>query len=242
MPTYNRLYKPGGDRLIAEAVQSFLMQDYPNKELIILNDTPGQKLIVSAPGVVVYNFNERFASLGDKCNAGIQLATGQYVTRWDDDDISLPKRLSKCVDRLQDGAIGVLVVAGYWWLNGEYSVCEGRYGFQQDLYSASLIRRVGYRPISNGEDQAIRKDCLQAAGENNVRVAEYLPTADEFHYIYRWANTENYHLSDSHSDTERRYREIGQFEIKRGSFLIKPVWYRDYESETQCQLQSSVES
>ena len=43
MPTYNRI--PGRQFLIDEALESFLLQDYEDKELIICNDTPGQKLL-----------------------------------------------------------------------------------------------------------------------------------------------------------------------------------------------------
>jgi len=70
--TYNR--SPQHQWLLEEAVESFLRQDYSEKELIILNDCPGQELVCDAPGVVVINIPRRFHSHGEKLNAGIALA------------------------------------------------------------------------------------------------------------------------------------------------------------------------
>jgi hypothetical protein len=99
-PTYNR--PPRYQHLLEEAIASFLRQDYPNKELIVINDCPGQELICDEPGVRVVNVAERFPSIGDKLNAAVGLARGELIARWDDDDISLPWRLSLSVERLGD--------------------------------------------------------------------------------------------------------------------------------------------
>jgi hypothetical protein len=53
-PTFNRL--PGSQWLLEEAIESFLRQDYAYKELLVLNDCPGQELICDAPDVFVINF------------------------------------------------------------------------------------------------------------------------------------------------------------------------------------------
>jgi glycosyltransferase involved in cell wall biosynthesis len=62
-PTYNR--PPHHQHLLEEAIESFLRQDYANKELIVLNDCPGQELLCDAPGVRVVNAAERFPSISD---------------------------------------------------------------------------------------------------------------------------------------------------------------------------------
>jgi len=88
MPTYGR------PDYVPEAVFSFLAQDYPNKELILLNDCEGQVFEGDVPGVRVFNQDECFSSLGEKRNAAIELARGEMIAVWDDDDLSLPWRLS----------------------------------------------------------------------------------------------------------------------------------------------------
>ena len=64
MPTYNRC--PDNKYLIDESLESFLLQDYEDKELIICNDTPKQELNFSHEGVRVFNLPERFPTLSDK--------------------------------------------------------------------------------------------------------------------------------------------------------------------------------
>src|SRR5215203_4271785 len=67
--TYNR--PPSHQHLIEEAIESFLRQDYPNKELIIVNDAAGQELVCDAPGVRTFNVSERFPNLGEKYNYAV---------------------------------------------------------------------------------------------------------------------------------------------------------------------------
>lgn len=95
MPTYGRpLYVP-------EAIKCFVWQDYPNKEIVIINDCEGQEYECDIPGVRIINTRERFKSLGDKRNYAISLAAGEIIAVWDDDDISLPWRLSHTVRDMQ---------------------------------------------------------------------------------------------------------------------------------------------
>lgn len=236
MPTYNRLKSRKDGTvdavLVEEAIESYVRQTLPNKQLIILNDTPGQTLHLPRDyreehNIRLLNWNSRQKTLGDKCNYGIGLATGDYVTRWDDDDISLPHRLSACVDQLQDlGDPKLLIVEGYWmtWQNG-WDAKQGRYGFQQDLTLRTLADKVRYRSISSYEDQRFRQDC-QEASEGSF--AYYAPQIPDFHYVYRWSGTGSYHASNGGSDTESKYREIGAMPILQVDYELQPHWAQDY--------------
>lgn len=95
MPTFGR------PELVPESVAMFLAQDYLNKELIVLNDCPGQEYVMDLPGVRVINAPCRYESLGAKRNAAIEIARGSIIAVWDDDDVYLPWRLSYCVARMQ---------------------------------------------------------------------------------------------------------------------------------------------
>lgn len=245
LPTYNRVRQDQltgrySCELVEEAVESFLRQTYRHSELIILNDTPDQNLYYDPPDprVRIYNFSTRFKTLGDKCNYGISLARGSYVTRWDDDDISFPTRLESCVKLLQNGRIKVLQVGGYWWMDqGKYEACEGLYGFQQDLYATEVAAKTGYMSKSNGEDQDMRRDCIAAVGHHEY--VKYLPTPAMAHYIYRWSDTGAVHLSCSDPDPEKKYQQIGKMPVCRVNYKLNPHWNTDYIEAIKCLLHPS---
>lgn len=88
MPTYGR------SKYVPEAIWCFLEQDYPKKELIVLNDCTQQVYEGELPDVRFVNVPSRFATLGEKRNAAIELAQGDVILVWDDDDLYLPWRLS----------------------------------------------------------------------------------------------------------------------------------------------------
>lgn len=100
MPTFGRF--PHLAYLVEEAVECFLRQTYEDRELIIYNDTPGQNIQFHHPKVRVINTNFRYATLGDKLHWMLEQAQGEYICRWDDDDLSLPWRLSYSVAKLFD--------------------------------------------------------------------------------------------------------------------------------------------
>src|ERR1017187_5707985 len=82
-------------RILEEAVYSFLNQDYAGpKELLILNDFAQQTIFFEHPQVTVVNLSERFGSVGEKRNAAAALCRHDLLAVWDDDDIYLPHRLS----------------------------------------------------------------------------------------------------------------------------------------------------
>ena len=84
MPTFGRA------DYVAESIAMFLEQDYPNKELIIVNDCPGQTLEGRFPNVRIINSPARWQHLGDKRNHAIELSNGEFIAVWDDDDVYLP--------------------------------------------------------------------------------------------------------------------------------------------------------
>ena len=232
--TYNR--PPSHQHLLEEAIESFLRQDYPNKELIILNDCPGQELVCDAPGVRVLNVPERFPSLGDKWNALVRLARGELIAPWDDDDISLPWRLSLSVERLGDA--DYFNPRSYWYLDNQGLHFDHAVGY---AHNASIFTRValetvgGYPSISLGYDAAI-----DGAFSRSVRVLDPLKgdralTRSEWFYVYRWG-VSPVHVS-ARTD-EGYYREVGMLPVVEGRYRLSPHWQRYYVAETRRMLES----
>lgn len=236
-PTYNR--PPSHQHLIEEAIESFLRQDYPNKEMLILNDTPGQELYCDAPGVVVVDVEQRFPTLGEKCNAAVRMSRGDLIAPWDDDDISLPWRLSLSLEKLGDG--GVFNPRAYWFMAGNTIKSDHTVGY---AHNASLFTRAafekagGYRAISSGYDRDIDTAFSREIKHMYDPVRRRSPKLEktEWSYIYRWGVSRR-HVSAGGGD-EGSYPQIGAQQIVEGRFRLQPGWQQDYVQLTQSALES----
>lgn len=236
-PTFGR--PPGRQHLIEEAIQSFLLQDYPNKELIVLNDCPGQELVCNAPGVRVVNVSERFPSLGDKRNAGVALARGDLIATWDDDDISLPWRLSLSYQML--GNADYFNPQSCWFRHsGKMEAQHGSIvGANMSLFRRDALRAIGgYPSLTLGEDQvfdaAMRATVVTRGGAASGDPE--LPPEDWF-YIYRWGESD-FHLS-GRSDADF-WDEVGKRPFTPGRFVLAPRWRVDYVAEAEARLRTLI--
>lgn len=95
MPTYNRR------AFVAQAIHYFLCQDYPNRELLILDDGDDrvEDLTPDDPRIRYIGLERRLI-LGEKRNLACQLAQGPIIVHWDDDDWMAPHRLRYQVEQL----------------------------------------------------------------------------------------------------------------------------------------------
>jgi len=227
-PTYNR--SPNYQWLVEEAIESFLRQDYPDKELIILNDCPGQELICDAPDVFVINLPRRFRSYGEKLNAAIALAQGNIIALWNDDDIMLPWRLSKSLERLADA--DYYNPHAYWFLDpqGLHKDQATGVGHICSIFTRSAFDVVDGYPHTTGNEDLILDQCL----ESHPNVKQANPSAlpiHEWFYIYRWG-VSPVHLSGIKPHDEW-YNKIGQMPVEQGQYVLRPHWKEDYVNTTR---------
>ncbi len=110
MPVYN------GEEYVGEAIESILGQTFDDFEFIIIDDgSIDESLnIIKAyhdPRIILI-CNETNLRLIPSLNKGLKAARGQYIARMDADDISLPGRLARQVEFMeQNPTIGV---CGTW--------------------------------------------------------------------------------------------------------------------------------
>lgn len=97
MPAYNTA------RYIREAIDSVLDQDYPNKELIVIDDgsTDGTLELLASYGDRIRLITQRNQGSAVARNAGLAAAQGEYIAFLDSDDIWLPGKLRLQVDHLR---------------------------------------------------------------------------------------------------------------------------------------------
>jgi glycosyltransferase involved in cell wall biosynthesis len=271
--TYNRA--PEYQHLVEEGIESFLRQDYPadRRELIIHNDCPSQVLrpqvLRLGPGFIavhegdgswtyegvgkvrVYHSPRRIGSLGEKYNFAIQQARGDLVCPWEDDDISLPWRISQGVFFLTIGADHPGHPVMYDPKNGRFLLpddCPVKRSYwkpPQVLYSegnnrpvwkhnvgirhhASIFTRkawaaAGGYPACSGAQDAIFDGML--GGSQLPAFPQGIPPL-EWAYLYRWG-VSPVHLS-GRTPHDAFYEEVGKMPVKAGTFVLKPHWRKDY--------------
>jgi len=95
MPTCNR--RP----FVRFAVADFLCQDYPDLELIVLDDgTDAVGDLMPADNRIRYIRLDRKHTIGAKRNLACEEARGDVIVHWDDDDWAAPWRVSHQVAAL----------------------------------------------------------------------------------------------------------------------------------------------
>jgi len=100
-PTANR------QKFLPLAINYFLAQDYPNKELMIIDDgvTSCAELIPNHSQIKYFYSSNKLGTIGIKRNIACDKANGEIILHWDDDDWYAPDWISRQVDaQLNSGA------------------------------------------------------------------------------------------------------------------------------------------
>jgi glycosyltransferase involved in cell wall biosynthesis len=140
----------------AQAIQYFLRQDYHPKELVILDDGrhPISDLVPGDPRVRYVRLPSAVPA-GAKRNMGCELASGQLIAHWEDDDWSAVSRLSSQVRALVSETADACVIDSVY----HYDVARGR-AWQENpgkamsgtlVYRRELWKRRPYDPVEQGD-------------------------------------------------------------------------------------------
>lgn len=102
MPTANRA------KYVPFAIRYFLEQDYPKKELIIVDDGKDsiEYLLPKNPNIQ-YFYSKPLGTIGVKRNYACRQAKGEIIMHWDDDDWHAPDWISKQVNYLTTSGANV---------------------------------------------------------------------------------------------------------------------------------------
>jgi glycosyltransferase involved in cell wall biosynthesis len=178
MPTYNRR------AFVPQALEYFQRQDYPNRELIIVddgNDAIGD-LTQGVPGVQYFHLPRR-KSIGAKRNLACARARGQIIAHWDDDDWYSSDRLRYQVmpivagkadmTGLENAFVLQLPTGEFWTINPQLhqqlfvgNVHGGTLVYRKDL----LTHGLRYPEINLAED-AYLLHCATRRGTRLVRLS-----------------------------------------------------------------------
>ena len=195
MPTRNR--RP----FVSQAIWYFLRQDYPERELVILDDgdDPVQDLMPRDDRIRYVRLPGRMA-LGAKRNRACELSQGSVIAHWDDDDWQAANRLTLQVRALMDSraeVTGAGELLHYALMRGEawlYRRAPGDLPWVAGgtmLYRRSFWSAHTFREIDVGEDNAFVWD---------VPAGALYPMANSSYYlaVIHGGNTAPKHLDDPH--------------------------------------------
>jgi len=147
IPCYNQA------RFLAEAIESVLGQDYPHKEVIVVNDgSPGNEREVASrfEGGIVYIEQENKGVSGAR-NTGIRAARGDYIAFLDGDDVYLPHALTELASYL-DGNHETALVCADSLLFDDTGPLEGFYSSRSGVprdFSNFRWDTVSYYPMTS---------------------------------------------------------------------------------------------
>ena len=156
MPTYNRR------EWLGRSIGCFLAQDFADAELLILDDGSDSvaDLIPDNQRIRYHRLNQRH-NLGAKRNLGCELARGDLIAHWDDDDWYPPWRLAQQIGELNESGDDVCGSSQLYFLDGPSRLA---YHYVYDgplrpcvagstfVYRKSYWQRHAFREISKGED------------------------------------------------------------------------------------------
>jgi glycosyltransferase involved in cell wall biosynthesis len=231
MITYGRV------EFLEESLQSFLNQDYDGeKELVIVNDYPQQKLIFDHPEVRIFNLDYTFETIGQKENFAVEQCKGDIIAVWDDDDVALPNHLSNINKYFIEGSDLLHWHKGVLFNVPNIQAITGL-GNSGIVYSRKAWEAIGRHPLENAGYDMTFVIKIKTMFPNNIIFAE--PNDDEVSWFYVWGGR-GYHMSGMGSDNDdskpnvivRHFEHIEslrmQGKIPTGDIYLNPNWKYDY--------------
>jgi glycosyltransferase involved in cell wall biosynthesis len=156
MPTADR------GRFWPRAVEYFLRQDYPNAELVVVDDgtEPAVDLLPASERIRGIRLDTR-ATIGEKRNLACGAARGDIIVHWDDDDWQAPHRLRYQVVALRELGVDICGINHLLFYDVRTGrAWEYRYPAQRPAwlsgstlcYTRSFWERHPFAPVDEGED------------------------------------------------------------------------------------------
>jgi len=183
--------QPGRLLELGRSFHCFARQSYPERELVVVHDGDEafdrrvRELAAGYPDECI-RFKRAAAgtSLGALRNVTVELARGELVCQWDDDDLYHPDRLAVQYRRLRHagGDFCFLTDQLHWFLNtGEFFWDDWNIEpWPMNLIQGTLLGRrdvlPAYPELARGEDTPV----LQAMHRNGARLAGL----DDHGYLY----------------------------------------------------------
>jgi glycosyltransferase involved in cell wall biosynthesis len=226
-----------GEKYLSEAIDSILNQTFEDFEFIIIDDgsTDGSADIIQSYRDERIRFlrNGKNLSVPVSSNIGLKLSCGEYIARMDCDDISLPERLEKQVQFMDDhpevGICGTWLeifgnAEGVWRYPSENSEIMALSFFNSPMaHPTSMMRKELLFKYSLFYDESYT---YSSDYEFWVRCGKYFPLAnlDEVLFRYRRHGTQigNRHIKEESQFSDQiRLRQLHELGLDPNSREIE---------------------
>ena len=155
--------------LAQRAIQCFRKQTYPNKELVVVDDDPHDELerwvdALHDPQIQYMKLPDENKALGELRGISLREARGEYISQWDDDDMSHPERL-----RIQMLAISTLNVDAAFlhrqllWCPEKRYLGISSYRLLENTMVAKKEKLGDYRSLEKGEDTPLCHELIKTS-------------------------------------------------------------------------------
>ncbi len=171
MPVYD------AEKYLREAIESILNQTFKEFEFIIIDDDSVDESwgiiqeYADRDERIIASKNKKNLGIAGNRNRGLSLMKGRYVVWQDADDISIPTRVEKQYEFMEENP-EVGIVGGYLqFFNEKRDLSIRKYTLDDKSLRKTIFR---YSPVAE-PGAMIRKKCLDELGGYNLR---YPPAAD----------------------------------------------------------------
>jgi alpha-1,3-rhamnosyltransferase len=178
IPSYNH------ERFIEESIRSVLSQDYPNIELIVIDDASRDK----SPEIIAqlakqYKFkylqHEKNAGLTRTLNEGLSMANGEYVCPFSSDDIMLSEKTSIQVEFMEKNPSIAACGGSYIAIDNDGNPRKKQSGIMENTFDFGFDDIFVYKARGIiGPISMIRTASIKAIGGYNTNI--------ELEDLYLW--------------------------------------------------------
>ena len=228
MTTYGRF------NFVERSITLWLLQDYPNKELIILNTaaTPlyldkelRSENIKVINNIYKRNTTEEFTNVGQIRKDAISYANGEFYICWDDDDLYLPWHISQGMKVIKDNNLVAWMPQQSIWTNDGGKTYE----YATNAMEASCIvhmneiQKYGFKD-GNGDEHLTWRLGLR----NEGKLSENYSVTPFESYVYVWGEEGHKQSSTINKEDNFEYHksvttDFGDRGLKR--VPLRNIWY-----------------
>lgn len=207
--------------ILEEAIESFLRQNRPDCEMVIVNDAVdvNYKLLYPLPNVNIVNVPRRFGSIIEKLRFAFTLARYDYMYRLDDDDLLTEFALRDTIEAIKNNPDNdVYRSKGHYFFSNNQYGDRGSSINNGNIYTKDYIYNIeSWNNVSFGEDNWL-------TFFNNARIHEY----EAMSMIYRWGMG-TYHISGMGDvDQKEMFERVDNDMEEKGEYILVPKFIENY--------------